>query len=165
MIILKTSNHLIINIIPARKWNPSAQCSCWLRLPGGGGARSCDRDISPAVIPYMQLLNGFLDFNSLIIKLGLKYNLKVTLYNQRQNANMIGFPSVYPRHHRASSSRRFVAFRPDGRKSITCAGAFQQILHKTSKHCSLSVKRACVFSTFFSLFCSFFLVLRKLSFF
>lgn len=123
---------------------------------------------SPTVIPFMQFLNGFRNFyhNSLIIKLWLKYNLKIILYNQRQNTNMIGFPSVYPRHHRASSCIKFVAFRLEHhRKSISWAGVFDlnrksTQKKKTSKHCSFSFKRACVFNIFVLLF--FFSAFKKI---
>lgn len=118
----------------------------------------------------MQFLNGFRNFyhNSLIIKLWLKYNLKIILYNQRQNANMIGFPSVYPRHHRASSCIKFVAFRLEHhRKSISWAGVFdlknRKSTQKKKKLASivLFLLKGLVFLTFL-FFCSFFLLLRKL---
>lgn len=123
---------------------------------------------SPTVIPFMQFLNGFRNFyhNSLIIKLWLKYNLKIILYNQRQNTNMIGFPSVYPRHHRASSCIKFVAFRLEHhRKSISWAGVFDLNRKSTQKKKLASIVlfllKGLVFLTFL-FFCSFFLLLRKL---
>lgn len=117
----------------------------------------------------MQFLNGFRNFyhNSLIIKLWLKYNLKIILYNQRQNANMIGFPSVYPRHHRASSCIKFVAFRLEHhRKSISWAGVFDLKNRKSTQKKKLAsivlfLLKGLVFLTFL-FFCSFFLLLRKL---
>lgn len=69
---------------------------------------------------------------------------------------MIGFPSVYPRHHGASLCIKFVAFRLEHhRKSISWAGVFdfkniKSTKRKTSKHCSFSFK-GLVFLTFFVL--------------
>lgn len=76
------------------------------------------KTVSPAAILCTQFL--LLQPQSLFIKLRLKYNLQIIRYNQRQNVKMIDFPSVYPRHHGASSNLLLL----DYRKSMSCADVF-----------------------------------------